>query len=161
MTREEDEGEEEEHHKVPPADSRDMGARARHEEHELAYSWTRTFTMLPRNGVLGAGRARSSLQLVADTPNVSWEQCYGNTKSTKWRTVGSGHSKCGLGIVFWNHEGHEVAYSWLRACKMWPGNGVLARGIIIPDKSCTLFEVTVFSVLAWLHRNDDDGHEVR
>ena len=135
MTREEDEGEEEEHRKVPPADSRDTGARVRHEERELAYSWTRTFTMSPRHGVWGAGRARSGLQLVADTPNVAWEQCHGNTRSTKWRTVGSGHSKCGLGVVFWNHEGHEVAYSWLRAFKMWPGNGVMARRIIIPDKS--------------------------
>eukprot|EP00959_Pyramimonas_sp_CCMP1952_P176918 3697731-Pyramimonas_sp.AAC.1 len=53
------------------------------------------------------------------------EWCYGNTKSTKWLTVGSGHSKCGLGNVFWEHDEHEVACSWLRALKMRPGNGVL------------------------------------
>eukprot|EP00959_Pyramimonas_sp_CCMP1952_P088148 1844149-Pyramimonas_sp.AAC.1 len=28
-------------------------------------------------------------------------------------------------MVFWEHEEHEVAYGWLRAFKMWPGNGVL------------------------------------
>eukprot|EP00959_Pyramimonas_sp_CCMP1952_P161093 3368572-Pyramimonas_sp.AAC.1 len=28
-------------------------------------------------------------------------------------------------MVFWEHEEHEVAYGWLRAVKMWPGNGVL------------------------------------
>eukprot|EP00959_Pyramimonas_sp_CCMP1952_P296961 6212616-Pyramimonas_sp.AAC.1 len=51
----------------------------------------------------------------------------GNTKNTKWPTVGSRHSKCVLGMVFWDHEEHEVAYSWQRAFKMWPGNGVLGR----------------------------------
>eukprot|EP00959_Pyramimonas_sp_CCMP1952_P168519 3521220-Pyramimonas_sp.AAC.1 len=35
--------------------------------------------------------------------------------------VGSGHSKCGLGMVFLEEEEHEVAYSWLWAFKMWPG----------------------------------------
>eukprot|EP00959_Pyramimonas_sp_CCMP1952_P010146 212084-Pyramimonas_sp.AAC.1 len=54
------------------------------------------------------------------------EWCSGNTKKPKWPTVGSGHSKCGPGKVFWEHEQHEVAYSWLRAFKMRPGNGVLA-----------------------------------
>ena len=44
------------------------------------------------------------------------------SKSTKWPTVGSGHSECGPGMEFWEVEEHEVAYSWLRAFKMWPGN---------------------------------------
>ena len=129
-------------------------------------------------------RTRSGLQFAPDLQNVAWELCFGNTKSTKWLTVGSGHSKCCLGmvfweheehevayswlqafkmppgIVFWEHEEHEVAYSWLRAFKMWPGNGVLARWAMILGKSYTLFEVTIFSVLAWLHRNDDESHEV-
>ena len=69
--------------------------------------------------------AQSGLQLGQDTPNVAWEWCSGNTKSTKWPTVRSGPSKCGLGMVSWEHEGHKVAYSWLRALRMWPGNGVL------------------------------------
>ena len=75
-------------------------------------------------------------------------------------TRACGKSECGLEIVFWEHEEHEVAYSWLRAFKMWPGNGVLARWVMILGKSYTLFEVTIFSVLAWLHRNDDESHEV-
>merc|ERR1711920_1131912 len=58
--------------------------------------------------------------------NVAREWSSGNTKNTKWPTVGSGHSKCGPGMEFWELEDHEVAYSWLRAFKMWPGNGVLA-----------------------------------
>ena len=41
------------------------------------------------------------------------------------RSGHSGHSKCGPGMEFWELEEHEVAYSWLRAFKMWPGNGVL------------------------------------
>ena len=47
-------------------------------------------------------------------------------------------------MVFWEHEEHEVAYSWLRALTMWPGNGVLARCIVIPDKSFTLSNVMIF-----------------
>ena len=39
----------------------------------------------------------------------------------------SQHSKCGPGMEFWELEEHEVAYSWLRAFKMWPGNGVLGN----------------------------------
>eukprot|EP00959_Pyramimonas_sp_CCMP1952_P238669 4987207-Pyramimonas_sp.AAC.1 len=53
------------------------------------------------------------------------EWCSGNTKNTKLPTAGSGHSQTCPGMVFWDHEEHEVAYSWLRAFKMWPGNGVL------------------------------------
>ena len=34
-------------------------------------------------------------------------------------------AKCGPGMEFWELEDHEVTYSWLRASKMWPGNGVL------------------------------------
>ena len=109
----------------------------------------------------------------------------GTTKSTKWLAVGSGHSKCslgvrfwdqeeleiayssfgtfkfGLGIRFWEHEEHEVAYSWPRTLKLLPGNCVLARCAIIPDKSYTRFEVTIFLLLAWLHRNDDESHDAR
>eukprot|EP00959_Pyramimonas_sp_CCMP1952_P008327 174190-Pyramimonas_sp.AAC.1 len=42
----------------------------------------------------------------------------GNTKITKWPTVGNGQSKYGAGEVFWEHEEHEVAYSWLREFKI-------------------------------------------
>eukprot|EP00959_Pyramimonas_sp_CCMP1952_P148719 3110942-Pyramimonas_sp.AAC.1 len=28
-------------------------------------------------------------------------------------------------MEFWELEEHEVAYSWFRTLKMWPGNGVL------------------------------------
>eukprot|EP00959_Pyramimonas_sp_CCMP1952_P109077 2281285-Pyramimonas_sp.AAC.1 len=38
------------------------------------------------------------------------EWCSGNTMNTKWPTICSGHSKCGPGVVFWEHEEHEVAY---------------------------------------------------
>ena len=34
-------------------------------------------------------------------------------------------SKCGPGMEFWVFEEHEVAYSWLRAFKIMPRNGVL------------------------------------
>ena len=66
--------------------------------------------------------------LLRTTPgnhNMVQEWCSGNTKNTKWPTVGSGQSKYGIGLAFWAHEEHEVAYSWLRAFKMWPGNGVV------------------------------------
>ena len=132
-----------------------------HEEHKVAHSWLRTLKMWPRNCVWGTRRAQSGLQLVPDIQNVAWEWCSANTKSTKWLTVGSGHSKCCLGVVFWELEEHEVAYSLLRTFKMLPGNGVLATCTIIPDKSCALFEITISSVLAWLHRNEDESHEVR
>eukprot|EP00959_Pyramimonas_sp_CCMP1952_P382014 8005061-Pyramimonas_sp.AAC.1 len=29
------------------------------------------------------------------------------------------------GIALWEHDEHEVAYSWLQAFNMWPGNGVV------------------------------------
>eukprot|EP00959_Pyramimonas_sp_CCMP1952_P355292 7442033-Pyramimonas_sp.AAC.1 len=53
--------------------------------------------------------------------------CSGNTKNTKWPTASSGHSKRGLGRVFWEHEKHEVANNWLQAFKMWYRSGVLGR----------------------------------
>eukprot|EP00959_Pyramimonas_sp_CCMP1952_P001081 21449-Pyramimonas_sp.AAC.1 len=56
---------------------------------------------------------------------MAQDWCSGNTKITKRPTVGSGQSKHSTGIMFWEHEDHEVAYSWLRAINMWPGNGVL------------------------------------
>eukprot|EP00959_Pyramimonas_sp_CCMP1952_P051293 1071885-Pyramimonas_sp.AAC.1 len=54
--------------------------------------------------------------------NYGTRMVFWNTKNTKWPTGGSGHSTCGLGMVFWENEEHEVACSWLRAFKMWPGN---------------------------------------
>ena len=81
--------------------------------------------MWPGNGVLGIRRTRSGLQLAPGVQNVAREWSFGNSKNTKWPTIGSGHSKCGPGMEFWELEEHEVAYSWLRAFKMWPGNGVL------------------------------------
>eukprot|EP00959_Pyramimonas_sp_CCMP1952_P460522 9480015-Pyramimonas_sp.AAC.1 len=66
----------------------------------------------------------SGLHLAPGIQNVAREYCSGNTKNTKWPTAGSGHSKFCLGMVFWEHEEHEVAYRWLRAFKMWPGSGV-------------------------------------
>ena len=131
-----------------------------HEEHKVAYSWVRTLQMWPGNDVLGTRIAESGLQLAPGTQNVAWEWYSGNTKSRKWPTVGSGQSQCGLGMVFWEHEAQNVAYSLIRALKMWPGSGVLARCIVVLDKSFTLFEVMIFCVLAWLHRNDDESHEV-
>merc|ERR1711920_110697 len=90
------------------------------EDHEVAYSWLRAFKMLPGNGLLGTRRPRSGLQLAPGIQNVAREWSSGNSKTTKWPTVGSGHSKCGPGMEFWELEDHEVAYSWLRAFKMWP-----------------------------------------
>ena len=40
-------------------------------------------------------------------------------------TLLSTSKKCGPGMEFWELEDHEMAYSWLWASKMWPGNGVL------------------------------------
>ena len=154
------------------------------EEHKVAHNWLRALRMRPGNSilgprrtqsalqltpgtrnvtwkcVLGTRRTQSGLQLAPGTQNVAWEWCSGTTKSRKWPTVGSRHSECGLGMVFWEHEEQKVAYSLIRALKMWPGSGVLARCIVVLDKSFTLFEVMIFCVLAWLHRNDDESHEV-
>eukprot|EP00959_Pyramimonas_sp_CCMP1952_P277204 5795351-Pyramimonas_sp.AAC.1 len=58
---------------------------------------------------------------------MAQDWCFGNTKITRWPTVGSGQSKYGTGTVFREHEEHEVAYNWPRAFKTWPGNGVLGR----------------------------------
>eukprot|EP00959_Pyramimonas_sp_CCMP1952_P095406 1994912-Pyramimonas_sp.AAC.1 len=74
--------------------------------------------------------------------------CSGNTKNTKWPAVGSGHStcsKCGLEMVFWEDEEHEVTYSWLRAFKMWPGNGVLGTQ---RTRSCLQLALGIHNV-AW------------
>ena len=46
-------------------------------------------------------KAQHGLELAPGTQDVAWEWCSGNAKSTKWPTVGSGHSRCGLGVVFW------------------------------------------------------------
>eukprot|EP00959_Pyramimonas_sp_CCMP1952_P143024 2994251-Pyramimonas_sp.AAC.1 len=73
--------------------------------------------MWPGNRVLGTRRTRSALQLAPGIQNHSQEWSTGNSKTTKWPAVGSGHSKCGPGVEFWELEKHEVAYSWLRAFK--------------------------------------------
>eukprot|EP00959_Pyramimonas_sp_CCMP1952_P377793 7913480-Pyramimonas_sp.AAC.1 len=66
--------------------------------------------MWPGSGILGTRRTRSRLQLAPGTQNHAQEQSPGNSKTTKWLTVGSGHSQCGLGMEFWELEEHEVAY---------------------------------------------------
>eukprot|EP00959_Pyramimonas_sp_CCMP1952_P370699 7763856-Pyramimonas_sp.AAC.1 len=66
--------------------------------------------MWPGNGVLRTRRTRSGLHLAPGIQNVHWEWCSGSTKNTKWPTVGSGQSTCGQGMVFWEHEEHEMAY---------------------------------------------------
>eukprot|EP00959_Pyramimonas_sp_CCMP1952_P436222 9134811-Pyramimonas_sp.AAC.1 len=58
-------------------------------------------------GSLGSGRARSGAQLAPSIQNVARERSSGKWKSTKWPTVGSGHSKCSPGIVFWEVQEHE------------------------------------------------------
>ena len=62
------------------------------------------FKMWPGNGVLGTRRTRSGLQLAPGIQNVAREWSSGNSKTTKWPTVGSGHSKCGPGMEFWQRE---------------------------------------------------------
>ena len=85
-----------------------------HQEHEVAYSSLRTFKMWPGSCVLGTRRARSGLQLAPGIQNVAREWSSGNSKNTKWPTVGSGHSKCGPGMEFWELEDHEVRYCLLK-----------------------------------------------
>eukprot|EP00959_Pyramimonas_sp_CCMP1952_P394808 8272276-Pyramimonas_sp.AAC.1 len=58
---------------------------------------------------------------------MAQDLCSGNTKITKWSTVVSGQAKYGTEMVYWEHEEHEKAYSWLRAIKKWYRNGVLGR----------------------------------
>eukprot|EP00959_Pyramimonas_sp_CCMP1952_P299131 6257163-Pyramimonas_sp.AAC.1 len=67
-------------------------------------------------------RARSGLELAPGIQNVAREGSSGKSESTKWLTLGSGHPKFRPGMEFWEVEEGEVAYSWLRASKMWPGN---------------------------------------
>ena len=110
---------------------------------------------------MGIRRPRSGPKVALDIQDTVWEYNFGNTKSTELATVGSGRSKCGLGVVFWEQKEHEVAYSLPRTLKILPGSCVLARCVIIPDKSYTRFEVTIFLLLAWLHRNDDESHDAR
>eukprot|EP00959_Pyramimonas_sp_CCMP1952_P128366 2684078-Pyramimonas_sp.AAC.1 len=80
---------------------------------------------MPRNAVLGTRRQRNDVQLAPGIQNVAREWSSGNSKSTKWSTVGSGHSKCFPGMEFWELEEHEMAYSWFWAFRMWPGSEVL------------------------------------
>eukprot|EP00959_Pyramimonas_sp_CCMP1952_P354371 7423746-Pyramimonas_sp.AAC.1 len=61
-------------------------------------------------GALGTRRTRSGPQLAPGIQDVAQEWCSGNTENTKWPTAGSGHSRCGPGVVFWEHEEHEVAH---------------------------------------------------
>eukprot|EP00959_Pyramimonas_sp_CCMP1952_P081173 1695853-Pyramimonas_sp.AAC.1 len=79
--------------------------------------------MRPENGVPGTRRTRSGLQLAPGIQNHTQEWSVGNSKSTKWPTLGSRHSKPCPGMQFWEPEDHEVAYSWLRAFKIMPRNG--------------------------------------
>ena len=90
------------------------------EEHEVAHSELRAFKMRPGNGVLGSRRARSGLQLAPGIQNVAREWRSGKSKSTKWPTVGSGHSECGLGMAFWEVEEHEVCDCLLKTS--FPGS---------------------------------------
>merc|ERR1712060_690273 len=94
-------------------------------DHEVAYSWLRAFKMWPGNGVLGPRRPRSGLQLAPGIQNVARELSSGTSKTTKWPTVGSGHSKSCPGMEFWELEDHEVIYSWLQAFQIMPRNRVL------------------------------------
>eukprot|EP00959_Pyramimonas_sp_CCMP1952_P003160 65399-Pyramimonas_sp.AAC.1 len=66
--------------------------------------------MWPGSGVLGRRRIRIGQQLAPGIQHVAWEWCSVCAKNTKWLTVGSRHSKCGLGMLF----------CWLRAVQMWP-----------------------------------------
>ena len=79
----------------------ELPGNAKSEDHEEAYSWLRTFRMLPGSGILGTRKTQTGLHLAPGIQNVASEWCFGTAKSTKWPTVGSGHSKCGLGMVFW------------------------------------------------------------
>eukprot|EP00959_Pyramimonas_sp_CCMP1952_P211273 4421632-Pyramimonas_sp.AAC.1 len=81
--------------------------------------------MWPGDGVLGTRRTRNGLQLTPGIQNHAQECSSGNSRTTKWPTVGSGDSKCGPGVEFWELEEHEIAYSWLRAFKIMSRNGVL------------------------------------
>eukprot|EP00959_Pyramimonas_sp_CCMP1952_P034033 713584-Pyramimonas_sp.AAC.1 len=42
--------------------------------------------------------------------NHAQEWSSGNSKNTKWPTVGSAHSKSCPGMEFWELEDHEVRY---------------------------------------------------
>eukprot|EP00959_Pyramimonas_sp_CCMP1952_P419420 8785093-Pyramimonas_sp.AAC.1 len=60
--------------------------------------------MCPRNGVLGSRRPRSGLQVAPGMQNVAREWSSGSSKTTKWRTGGSGHPKCSPGMAFWERQ---------------------------------------------------------
>eukprot|EP00959_Pyramimonas_sp_CCMP1952_P076288 1594099-Pyramimonas_sp.AAC.1 len=62
---------------------------------------------MPRNGILGPRRPRSGLQLAPGIQNHAQKWNSGNSKTTKWRTVGSEHSKSCPGMEFWEFENHE------------------------------------------------------
>eukprot|EP00959_Pyramimonas_sp_CCMP1952_P089385 1869768-Pyramimonas_sp.AAC.1 len=63
---------------------------------------------MPRNGVLGIRRPRSCLQLAPGSQNHAQEASSGNSKNTKWPTVGSVHLKSSPRMEFWDPEDHEV-----------------------------------------------------
>eukprot|EP00959_Pyramimonas_sp_CCMP1952_P431054 9027831-Pyramimonas_sp.AAC.1 len=95
------------------------------EEHEVPYSWLQAFKIMPRNELLATRRPRSCLQMAPGIQHHAQEWSSGKSKTTKWPTFGSGHSKsCPTG-EFWELEDHERAYSWLWAFKIMPRTGVL------------------------------------
>eukprot|EP00959_Pyramimonas_sp_CCMP1952_P205526 4297961-Pyramimonas_sp.AAC.1 len=63
--------------------------------------------MLPGAGVMGTRRTRSCLQLAPGIQSHSQEWSSGNSKTTKWSTVGSRHSDSCPGMEFWELEDHE------------------------------------------------------
>eukprot|EP00959_Pyramimonas_sp_CCMP1952_P057522 1200860-Pyramimonas_sp.AAC.1 len=67
------------------------------EDHEVAYSWLRAFEIMPG----GPGMEVWELEdhevayswLAPGIQNVAWEWSSGSSKTTKWPTVGPGHSE--------------------------------------------------------------------
>ena len=84
-----------------------LGCRRSHRSHQFRRSrWSHRTDRCRRSQgsqqcKATQSKAQNGLELAPGTQDVAWEWCSGNAKSTKWRTVGSGHSRCGLGVVFW------------------------------------------------------------
>eukprot|EP00959_Pyramimonas_sp_CCMP1952_P270628 5657447-Pyramimonas_sp.AAC.1 len=62
---------------------------------------------MPMNRVLGTRRPRSGLHLAPGIQNHAQEWSSGNSKTAKWPTVGSVHSKSCPGMDFREFEEHE------------------------------------------------------